>query len=109
MNSVVDAGELREVCYIQEKKEDFDENGFSQEIYENIYRLRCKVKTQNTSVSEPTIAERDSSKVPLKFICRQRKGITSKMFVLYEGERYNIERVHKMDSHFYEISATMYL
>lgn len=109
MNSKIDAGELREVIYIQRKESDFDENGFSQDIYKNVHRLRCKVKTLNLKTKESVIANRDSSTVTLKFICRRRKGINNKMFILYEDERYDITNVHKLDDFFIEITAEMYI
>ena len=105
MNSVVDAGELREVIYIQEKSGDMDEFGFCDETYKTLHKLRCKVKTINLKVSENLVADRDTSVQNLKFICRQRKGINNKMFILYNDLRYNITNVHKIDDFFFEITA----
>lgn len=105
MNSVVDAGELKEVICIQEKSGDMDEFGFCDETYKTLYKLRCKVKTLNLKVNEKLVADRENSVENLKFICRQRKGINNKMFILYEDVRYNITNVHKMDDFFFEITA----
>lgn len=105
MNSVVDAGELRDVIYIQSKDDNVDEFGLSRETYTTLYKLRSKVKTINLKVNERLVAERDTSTHSLKFICRQRKGIDNKMFILYEDVRYNITNVHKMDDFFFEITA----
>lgn len=105
MNSVVDAGELRDIIYIQSKDDNVDEFGLSKETYTTLYKLRSKVKTINLKVNEKLVAERDTSTQSLKFICRQRKGIDNKMFILYEDVRYNITNVHKMDDFFFEITA----
>lgn len=105
MNSVVDAGELKEVIYIQEKSGNMDEFGFSEETYKTLYKLRCKVKTLNLKVNEKLVADRENSTQDLKFICRQRKGINNKMFILYGDYRYNITNVHKIDDFFFEITA----
>ena len=79
MNSTVDAGQLREIIYIQEKSGDMDELGFCKETFKTLYRLRSQKKTVSLKVSEGLRANRESSTQYLKFICRKRKGITNKI------------------------------
>lgn len=102
LNSVVDAGELRDVLVIQQKAEGTDENGFPKEGYEDLYRLRCKKKTKNTKKS--TLSDKDSVEVVIKFLCRKRE-IDNKMVILYKGLRYNITDVYDFDDYFVEITA----
>lgn len=105
MNSTVDAGQLREIIYIQEKSGDMDELGFCKETFKTLYRLRSQKKTVSLKVSEGLKANRESSTQYLKFICRKRKGITNKMFILYNNVRYNITNVYDLDDFFLELTA----
>lgn len=105
LNSVVNAGELNDVLVIQKIMEGTDENGFPIDKYEDLYRLRCKKKTLSTKEYQGK-ADKDSSKVTLKFICRNRE-IDNKMLILYRGTRFNIGNIYELDPYFVEITAEL--
>lgn len=102
LNSVIDVGELKDVFVIQQQTEGIDENGFPKEEYVDLYRLRCKKKSQSTKKS--TKSDKEGVEVTLKFICRKRE-IDNKMVILYKDLRYDIIDIYEFDDYFIEITA----
>ena len=105
MKTVINAGELRDTLIVQKLVADggIDENGFPVEGIVDLYTLRCKKKTVTTK--EYISADRDTTDLTYKFICRNR-NIDNTMLVKYKNKTFNIKHVHELDYDFVEITAT---
>lgn len=95
-------GELRESISIQRYVEETDDNGFPIERYETICTLRAKKKTVSTK--EYISSQKETTSLILKFIVRNR-DITTKDYVLYKNDRFNIKHVHEFDNTFIELTC----
>ncbi|MDB8794274.1 head-tail adaptor protein [Romboutsia sp. 1001216sp1] len=93
MAIMIDAGELREIIEIQELKEELVD-GFSSKSYVTKYKLRAKKKTVSTK--EYINSNANSTKLTLKFICRNR-NISTDNYVFYKNERYDIKHIHEFE------------
>lgn len=85
--------ELRERIDIQEYREVVID-GFPQKEFITIESIRAKKKTVSTK--EYINASANSTKLILKFICRNR-NITTNNYVLYKNERYDIKHIHEFE------------
>lgn len=96
-------GEMKDKIIIQNYIEGTDDNGFPIQEYKNLYLLKAKKKTISTK--EYISAQKETTSITLKFICRKR-NISSDNFVFYKNERYNIRHVHQFDDNrFIEITC----
>lgn len=102
--SVINPGELKDVLAVLGVVEGaVDENGFPTETVQELFKLRCKKKTISTK--EFVAADRATSRLTYKFICRNR-NIDNAMLIEYKGKTFNIAHVHEIDELFVEITAT---
>lgn len=92
---MIDSGELREVIEIQELEDELVD-GFSSKTYVTKYRLRAKKKAVSTKEYIESVSNSQSTKLTLKFICRNRQ-ITNDNSILYKNERYDIKHIHEFE------------
>ncbi|QPJ86724.1 phage head closure protein (plasmid) [Sarcina sp. JB2] len=103
---IVNPSELNERIVIGTAGDSYiDDNGFTIEEFDEVYSLRCKVKTVSTK--EYINADREISAVTLKFLCRFRKGIKSDMLIKYDEQDFNIKHIHLYGKEYMEITAVL--
>lgn len=92
---VVNPGELRETIQIQEFATVVDQNGFEIKDFVTVGTLRAKVKTQGTK--EFLQANKETTKITIHIICRNRSYLNSDNFVFYKNNRYDIKHIHILE------------
>lgn len=103
---IVNPSELDQRIIIGTAGDSFiDDNGFTIEGFDELYSLRCKVKTVSTK--EYINADRELSDMTLKFLCRYRKGIKSDMLIKYDEQDFNIKHIHLYGKEYMEITAVL--
>ncbi|MED3552533.1 phage head closure protein [Cytobacillus praedii] len=112
MKNYIQPGELNDELMIQRnvQQEGQDENGFPlPEIIETVADLYCKVRTISTK--EYISAGQQSTTLTYKFIVNRDDipmEITADMYIMYEGDRWNIKHIHWYDDFHFELTASLH-
>jgi SPP1 family predicted phage head-tail adaptor len=105
MIATINPGELRDKIIIQEVNSILDDRGFPIEITVDLFTLRAKRKTVSTK--EYISADKASSDLTYKFVCRKR-AIDSTMKLKYKEQLFDIKHINEFeDGMFIEITAVV--
>lgn len=105
MRSTMQIGNLNDVIEIVRRDLTINDEGFEIEIYNTVYKLRCKITTiaSRSKLSETVANDREMSKSTLKVMIRKR-DIEESDYVKYKGKIYPIDTIHDYSDEFYELT-----
>lgn len=105
MSELVSLGELKNKISIRRLVSDVDENGFQQEMWEEIKSTKAKTEFDDRLMREVFRDEGIDSTIVKIFTFRYFEGLTEKDIIMFKKEQYEIYGINNLndENRFYKV------